>query len=266
MSTKLYFRNRKSIQSQMLVRRIYSIWAIFSIASLFFVLAIPLLFIAPFYRLHPIALKLNYWWAVIFFRMAFIPVKKEWHFEPDPKQQYILCANHFSYLDIPALGLFPYPFKFVGKSQLKKIPLFGIMYDLLHITVDRKSYRSRAHTLEKCRVAMKYRFNLGFFPEGGIRFSEYPNMIRFQEGAFRLASEYNVPIVPVTMPSNHFIFPDDDRFLFFRTTCKLIYHEPVWPYGKSDQEIKQLKDHVFRVIQSELEQQHFSTSTDLINN
>lgn len=159
-------------------------------------------------------------------------------------------------MDIPTLGLFPKPFKFVGKSQLSKIPLFGLMYNRIHITVNRSSYKSRARSLEKARNAIKSGFSLGFFPEGGIRLKEFPNMVNFQDGAFRLAVEHNLPIVPITFLDNHQILPDDDLFLISRKKCRIVYHEPMWAKDASDEEIKKLKLDVHRVIQNELNKVH----------
>lgn len=235
-----------------MLRRMYSIWVILSIILPFFVFFIPLVICIPFCRLHKAALWINYAWAWIFFKMSFIPLEIDWRFDLDKSRQYILCANHFSYLDIPAMGLIPLPFKFVGKSQLKKIPFFGLMYDGLHITVNRKSYKSRAKSLSKARKALDLGFNLGFFPEGGIRFQEYPKMVQFKDGAFRIACEKKIPIIPISFPNNHFILPDNDRFLVTRKTCKVIYHEPVSSHGSSEADIKNLKNKVASIIQHEL--------------
>jgi len=235
-----------------MLQRLYSIWVIFSIAVLFFVFAIPLFICIPFIRFHNIALWINHLWAWLFFRIAFIPVKTNWGFELQKGQQYILCGNHFSYLDIPALGLFPAPFKFVGKSQLKSIPLFGIMYDGLHITVDRKSYKSRALSLAKARNAVDKGFSLGFFPEGGVRFTKYPQMAIFKDGAFRIACEKGIPIIPVSMPNNHFILKDDNKYLVKRVPCIINYHKPIWPSENSEEGVRILKKKVSEVIQSKL--------------
>ncbi len=183
-------------------------------------------------------------------KMAFIPTERTFQFKIDPKQQYILCANHFSYLDIPILGLFPLPFKFVGKSSLARIPIFGYMYRTLHITVNRSSYKSRAKSLTKAKDAIEKGFNLGFFPEGGIRSRQYPNMVDFKDGAFKLSMEYNLPIIPVSLPDDYLILADDDLLNIRRKKCRIVYHEPIWP--KDDGDIKQLKDDVFRVIQTAL--------------
>ncbi|MEM9338838.1 MAG: lysophospholipid acyltransferase family protein [Bacteroidota bacterium] len=221
-------------------------------AVFFFLFIIPQLICIPL-KAHRFALRMNYLWTWGFFKLAFIPLQIQWRFSLDKKQQYILCANHFSYLDVPALGLCPLPFKFVGKSQLQKIPLFGLMYRKIHITVNRSSYRSRAKSLEKAREAVAQGHNLGIFPEGGIRFSTFPKMTKFHDGAFRLATECNVPIIPVTFLDNHYILPDDDRLLFKRKKCRIIFHEPIKGTGAEEKDIRQLKEKVYRVIQDELD-------------
>jgi len=238
----------------MIFRRLYSIWVVFSIVFYFFIFIIPLLLCVPFRKMHRTALRINWVWAWGFFRLAFIPLKQVWHFKPDKKQQYILCTNHFSYLDIPALGLFPYPFKFVGKSQLGKVPLFGLMYNNLHITVNRKSYKSRAQSLLKTREELSNGFNLGFFPEGGIRSVDFSKMSDFKDGAFRIACENNIPIVPIVMLDNYKILKDDQLLDIRRKPCRIIYHAPIYPTGSADSDIKKLKDDVYEVIQKELDQ------------
>ena len=236
----------------MFLRKLYSCWVIFAMAVFFLLFIIPLCICALFPSLHRLALKINYLWASGFFKLAFISIEKTWHFTPKKTQRYILCANHFSYLDIPALGLFSYPFKFVGKSQLTSIPLFGFMYQRIHITVNRSSFRSRGETLEKARKVLEQGFNLGFFPEGGILFKNYPEMVPFKDGAFRIAAESNTPIIPVTFPDNYRILADDNILDMKPGKCNVTYHEPIFPGGSSEEDIKKLKDDVFRVIQSEL--------------
>lgn len=235
------------------MKRLYSIWVIFSIVVFFFVFFVPIMICVPIKKLHRLALWINWVWAWGFFKLSLIPVELEWRAKPDLNQQFILCANHFSYLDIPALGLFPRPFKFVGKSSLGKIPLFGTMYNRLHITVNRASYKSRAKSLRKARQEIDRGFSLGFFPEGGIKVQEYPNMASFKDGAFRLATENQIPIIPITMPHNYFALKDDEIFAIKRTKIKLIIHEAIWPKGYGEKNARILKEEVFEVLQSELD-------------
>ena len=221
-------------------------------AIFFFLFIIPICICAPFQSMHRIALRINHIWATCFFKLAFISVEKVWQFKLKKGQNYILCANHFSYLDIPALGLFSSPFKFVGKIQLTKIPLFGFMYQRIHITVNRSSFRSRGQTLARARKELEKGFNLGFFPEGGILAKEYPEMVQFKDGAFRLAAENNTPIIPVTFTNNYNILADDAIMEMKPGKCTIIYHNPIYPSGSTEEDIRKLRQDVFRVIQSEL--------------
>ena len=244
-------------------RGLYSVWVILSMAVCFLIYIIPQILCIPFTKAHFLALRINYLWGWTFFRLALIPVKIEWRFDLNQYPRFILCANHFSYLDIPALGMFPKPFKFVGKSQLNKIPLFGLMYNYIHITVNRSSYRSRAESLAKARNAIQQGFNLGFFPEGGIRTKQLPQMVNFQDGAFRLAAENDIPIIPVTFLDNYRILEDDRILSISRQTCKVIYHEPLKARDESEDSIKKLKQEVYRVIQDELNMFHQPETADV---
>ena len=77
-------------------------------------------------------------------------------------------------------------------------------------------------------------------------------MMNFHDGAFRLAVESNTPIIPITFLDNYHIQPDDALFGIRRRQCRIIYHRPILPGGESEEDFKQLKQEVFRVIQSTL--------------
>lgn len=100
---------------------------------------------------------------------------------------------------------------------------------------------------------------MGFFPEGGIRFKEYPKMSDFKDGAFRLAAETNTPIVPVAFVDNYHILPDSEIMNMKWHKCRIIYHKPIFPEGDSDEQIRKLKQEVFRVIQSSLDNESSKT-------
>ena len=118
--------------------------------------------------------------------------------------------------------------------------------------VNRSNYRSRGKTLEKARQELSKGFSMGFFPEGGIKSKDFPNMVPFKDGAFILSIESQVPIVPVTMTTNYKILSDDAIFDIRRNKCQLIYHQPIFPKGQTESDMKELKEQVFRVIQDEL--------------
>lgn len=194
---------------------------------------------------------LNRWWARLMYTLIAIPFTVEARAKLDPAQQYIFSPNHTSYLDIPTLGLCPHNAIFVGKNDMERIPAFGYMYRKLHITVDRAKLRSRYTSLLQARTALEEGKSLVIYPEGGIMSKNIPTMAPFKDGAFRLAIEKQIPIVPVTIPFNWIILPDKE-FLLHWHPLKVIFHEPLQTKGMTMDDLDSLKEKVFTIIQKEL--------------
>lgn len=173
--------------------------------------------------------------------------------------QYIFCPNHFSFIDIPTMGLNPVNAIFVGKNDMEDIPLFGFMYGKLHITVDRARLKSKYDTYVKGKAALDEGKSLVIYPEGGIMSNQIPEMARFKDGAFRLAIEKQIPIVPVTIPHNWIILPVEE-FLLRLGRVTVIFHEPVETRGMTLEQMSELKQKVFNVIASELKVQNENRS------
>lgn len=234
------------------LRRIYSVYSL-SIFALVFLLMLPLfaVFIKT-NRRHPLVFWLHKCWAWIFYTFSFIPIRRVYPKNFDPGKQYIYCSNHFSYLDIPAFGINNIRPVFVGKHSLGKIPLFGYMYRNIHITLDRNNLRSRYDALGKCATELDHGQSLVIFPEGGIVSRQIPRMARFKDGAFRLAIEKKVPVVPVSIPYNWILLPDDGRLLLRRHKNMIIFHKPIDTAGMSIEDIDILKSRVYEVIDASL--------------
>lgn len=194
---------------------------------------------------------INRYWAKLTFIFCFLPFKVVCRAPLDRRRQYIFCPNHFSYLDIPTMGLNPIDTVFVGKNDMENIPLFGFMYRKLHITVDRARLKSKYDTFVKARRAIEDGKSLVFYPEGGIFTLHPPQMVRFKDGAFRLAIEKQIPIVPVTIPNNWIILPPDE-FLVRLGKVKVIFHRPIETRGMSLEDTELLKQQVFKTIEDEL--------------
>jgi 1-acyl-sn-glycerol-3-phosphate acyltransferase len=209
---------------------------------------IPIIFPKQFHLVG----ALNRLWAKVLFPLAFLPYKVECRSKLDPKRQYVFCPNHFSYLDIPVMGFNPINAIFVGKNDMENIPLFGFMYRKLHITVDRSNQKSRVSTILRSKKAMDEGKSLMIFPEGGIITKKPPHMVPFKDGAFRIAIEKQIPIVPVTIPFNWIILPDSHSLRLHRGVVKVIFHEPVETDHYSLEKIDELKNKVFDIINTEL--------------
>jgi len=234
-----------------ILRALYTGYGVVVFATLFFLLfpffLIPIFFPGQF-RLIGI---LNRWWARLLFSFIAIPFRVEYRSRPDPKKQYIFCSNHFSYLDIPTLGLAPNNSVFVGKTGIESIPVFGYMYGKLHITVDRSKLKSRYASLKRSLEAIDEGKSLVIFPEGGIITLKDPAMSKFKDGAFRVAIEKQIAIVPVTIPYNWIILPPD-QFLLRWHPLKVIFHEPLETKGLTLKDVDVLKQKLFSVIDNEL--------------
>lgn len=234
-----------------ILRGIHTLYGslVFLILSIlfFFPLLIPILFPKKFRWVGII----NRTWARLTFIFNFLPYQVECHVPLDKTKQYIFCPNHFSYLDIPTMGLNPVNAIFVGKNDMENIPVFGFMYRKLHITVDRAKLRSKYDTYIKSRQALDEGKSLVIYPEGGIFTKRPPEMVRFKDGAFRLAIEKQIPIVPVTIPNNWIILPGDE-FLVRLGKVKVIFHAPVETSQMTLADTESLKRQVFKVIDDEL--------------
>ena len=227
-----------------------------TIFGILFILFLPLLLIPI---LLPKQFQLigifNRWWAKSLFVFTFLPYKAECRLKLDPSKQYIFCPNHFSYLDIPTLGLNPINTIFVGKSEMENIPLFGFMYSRLHITVDRSKLKSKFTTLQRSLKALEEGKSLVIYPEGGIITQHPPQMVKFKDGAFRAAIEKQIAVVPVTIPYNYIIMPDPPKYLYPQKIV-VIFHEPIETKGMNFENVDELKQRVFEVILTELQKHH----------
>ena len=114
----------------------------------------------------------------------------------------MFIGNHTSMVDIMLMLVsVKNPFEFVGKKELAKIPLFGFFYKRTCILVDRSSAKSRQAVFLQAQRRIKQGLSICIFPEGGVP-EEDILLDEFKDGAFRLAINHNIPIVPITFADN----------------------------------------------------------------
>jgi 1-acyl-sn-glycerol-3-phosphate acyltransferase len=151
----------------------------------------------------------RFWAAVILYGMGFWPIIKR--AEPMKKDQsYMLIANHTSMTDIMMMLLISKnPFVFVGKKELTKVPVFGFFYKRTCILVDRKNPRSRKEVFDRARKRLQDGVSICIFPEGGVSDDISVVLDTFKDGAFRLAIDHQIPLIPITLYDNKKRFPFD---------------------------------------------------------
>ena len=88
------------------------------------------------------------------------------------------------------------------------------------------------------------------FPEGGIYTQNPPHLVPFKNGAFRLAMDKQISIIPVTLSYNHVILSDQKELVFKRIPAKIVLHQALNPQEYLTDEA--LKQRCFEVIQEQL--------------
>jgi 1-acyl-sn-glycerol-3-phosphate acyltransferase len=221
-------------------------------------MAIPILIMFPFLFLS----ILKETWYPYFFMMARIwakciligmgfRTKVVFEQRPEKGKSYMFVANHTSMIDIMLmLSIIENPFVFVGKKELAKIPLFGFFYKRTCILVDRSSPKSRMEVFERAQKRLKQGMSICIFPEGGVP-DESIVLDEFKDGAFRLAIEHEIPVVPMTFYDNKKRF----SYTFFSGSpgqLRAKVHHFIETKGKSEIK-KTLKTEVRTLILNELQ-------------
>jgi len=191
------------------------------------------------------------WAKIILYGMGFY-YRVEREQELEKGKSYMLVANHASMMDIMLmLSISKNPFVFVGKKELVKIPIFGFFYKRTCILVDRSSSKSRFEVFKRAQERLNQGMSICIFPEGGVPEDRSIILDEFKDGAFRLAIEHQIPIVPMTFPDNKKRFSFD----FFSGSPGLMrakVHRFVETTGLTLDDKKDLKDRVREIIYQQL--------------
>lgn len=116
----------------------------------------------------------------------------------NPGRHYVFVANHISYLDIPVIfqSIRKNSFRVLGKYEMSKIPIFGILYRLAVVLVDRSSNANRAKSMQVLKKILDQNISILIFPEGTFNLTDKP-LKHFYDGAFRIAIETGTAIKPL---------------------------------------------------------------------
>ncbi len=194
------------------------------------------------------------WAKVILFGMGFYAIVQRQQ-KLQKGKSYMLVSNHTSMADIMLmLSIMSNPFVFVGKVELVKIPLFGFFYKRTCILVDRKSSKSRMSVFNRAQQRLNQGLSICIFPEGGVPDDQSLLLDSFKDGAFRLAIEHQIPIVPITFADNKKRF----SYQFFSGSpgkMRAVVHPFIETTGLSAEnkaDIKMLREATRDVILSQL--------------
>lgn len=184
---------------------------------------------------------------------VFPKIKRETPADKLPKTA-IYCSNHASYLDIIlAFIVIKNHFISLGKKELEKVPVLRMFFKNVHILVDRKSVSSSHKAFLRLAKYLDNSTSILIFPEATI--SSYGELLPFKNGAFKLAIDKQVPIVPITFLNNWKLL-QNGGFLKAKGhpgICRIVVHEPIYTTGMNEKDLLSLKAKVHEVISNELE-------------
>lgn len=177
-------------------------------------------------------------WARIILWLLFIPVKVEGRNRLDPKESYVFVANHQGAFDIFLIyGFLGRNFKWMMKHQIQKIPFVGYACRKSHqIMVDKRGVSKIKKTYDDARRILEQGYSVTVFPEGARTFTGHMGL--FRKGAFALADELQLPVVPLTINGSFDILPRmrDWHFVSWHP-LRLTIHQPIYPVGQGPENV-----------------------------
>lgn len=205
------------------------------------------------------------WWSRLIVRILLLPVKVEGRENLEKGQSYVFVSNHQGAFDIFLIyGYLNRNFKWMLKRGIRKIPLVGIACEYAHhIYVDKSGPSKIRKTYGNAREVLKEGMSLVVFPEGSRTFTGH--MGTFRRGAFMLADELQLPVVPLTINGSFNVMPrmKDWKWIIWHP-LKLTIHSPILPKGKGAEFVRQTMDEAYEVVMNglELEYQGFVENPD----
>ena len=176
-------------------------------------------------------------WSQLICLFLLIPVKIHGREKLHGKTSYIFVPNHQGSFDIFLIyGFIGRNFKWMMKKSLRKLPFVGKACESAgHIFVDRSGPKKVLETIRQAKDSLKDGVSLVVFPEGARTFTGH--MGYFKKGAFQLADDLQLAVVPVTIDGSFEILPRTGKWIH-RHRMILTIHDPIPPKGKGMENIK----------------------------
>ena len=229
--------------------RIWAVWAIIIFVITMIIFLIPVaIFCMPLEepkRTHRFILYSRIWMAV-YLRLILCPLTVKGKENFAPGQNYIVVCNHNALMDVPVSSpAIPGGNKTIAKTELAKTPIFGIIYKMGSVLVDRKDDKSRKESYMKMRKVLEMGLHMCIYPEGTRNKSNEP-LKAFHDGAFRLAIDTRKAIIPGVIFNTKKVMPHNKSFYLLPHPLRIDFLKPI-EVGESDT-VDTLRDKAFKVM------------------
>lgn len=233
-----------------ILARIWAVWGLvlFVITMLLF---FPYFFILSFLR-DPVRTRLfissSRIWMGIYLPLIGCPLFRRGtdHFQKG--KNYIVICNHNSLMDVPVTSPgIPGANKTIAKIEMAKIPVFGIIYKLGSVLVDRKSELSRRESYIKMKEVLAMGLHMCLYPEGTRNKTDQP-LKPFHDGAFKLSIETRKEIIPAIIRNTRKVMPANKAFYLWPSPLYIHFLDPIVP--KPGESAGDLKERAFETMKA----------------
>jgi 1-acyl-sn-glycerol-3-phosphate acyltransferase len=177
--------------------------------------------------------KVQQFWSCSFFWLMFLPVSVDGEEHIQPGQSYVFVSNHQSMFDVWLIyGWLPVIFKWLMKAELRKVPFVGTGCKAAgHIFVERRNAKAAMESLREVEKQLVNGVSTVIFPEGTR--STTGETGRFKRGAFQIALDLGLPVIPLSLDGCFEVLPKGKPF---------VHRHPVHMYIGEPIDLKQFDD------------------------
>ena len=172
----------------------------------------------------------------------------------DKEQSYVIVCNHQSFYDVFLLyGWLGIDFKWIIKREMRSIPFLGAACARVgHVFIDRSDRNAALASINEAKPRFVHGTSVLFFPEGTR--SRTGTIGRFKKGAFRVALDLDLPILPMTIIGTRIIVPPDGVDLL-PGRARLVIHPPIQTRDVDASDLTPLMDEVRSVVAAPLDRE-----------
>lgn len=194
-------------------------------------------------------------WSRLTCYLFLLPVHVTGREHLQPGTSYVFVANHQGAFDIFLIyGFLNRHFKWMLKKSLRKLPFVGKACESAgHIFVDKSSPRKVVETIRAAEKILQGGTSMVVFPEGRRTFTG--RMGEFKKGAFLMADQLQMPVIPLTIDGAFEVLPRTAHLLH-RHPLRLTIHPAIYPKGKGGNHLEELMQESFEAIHSALPERH----------
>jgi 1-acyl-sn-glycerol-3-phosphate acyltransferase len=223
-----------------ILARLGSIWALLVFASTMFIYMWFYLFclVLPEPKKTRWHRKMSQVWMGTFMMLSGIRFTVRGKHVFNGLENAIVVCNHNSILDIPiSFPFLPRANKTIAKKSLSYVPIFGWIYSLGTVLVDRKDSKSRQASFDQMKYVLNHGLDMLIYPEGTRNKTNEP-LKSFYDGAFKLSIETKKPIVPVILFNTKKMLPAKPAMYFKPGKIEMHILPEVYPNGHSIDSLK----------------------------